>query len=185
MNLCPVCGIQLSPAELEAHFLTELDRLYKLTSPAERQRLRASLSGMLGPNALHGVDGMGVHGGSSGPGSRWETFNRIRANRQNRLRAKTRKRKGDSESDFPSPPGLAQCQSCPVCHGRLQRTPEEITHHIEECIKKTGHNYPHLAHLQAPSAKDAERKQPRQQQPAGGGRDGGCGELRRRRIDEQ
>uniref|UniRef100_A0A1B0CRQ0 Putative e3 ubiquitin-protein ligase n=1 Tax=Lutzomyia longipalpis TaxID=7200 RepID=A0A1B0CRQ0_LUTLO len=127
-NSCPVCGVQLSPNELETHFLTELDRLYKLSTPAERQRLRAtfSLPGMVG---------------SPGPDSRWETFHRIRNNRQNRLRAKTRKRKGDSDSDYsptrgPILPG--QCQSCPVCHGRLQRTPEEIAQHVEECLKKSG-----------------------------------------------
>lgn len=30
------------------------------------------------------------------------------------------------------------CQSCPVCHGRLQRTQEEIAQHIEECVRKVG-----------------------------------------------
>ncbi|XP_059622398.1 protein Teyrha-meyrha-like [Phlebotomus argentipes] len=127
-NSCPVCGIQLSSAELETHFLTELDRLYKLSTPAERQRLRAtfSLPGMVG---------------SPGPDSRWETFHRIRNNRQNRLRAKTRKRKGDSDSDYSPTRGpvmAGQCQSCPVCHGRLQRTAEEIAQHVEECLKKSG-----------------------------------------------
>ncbi|GAB0096095.1 hypothetical protein DMENIID0001_115570 [Sergentomyia squamirostris] len=128
-NSCPICGIQLSSNELETHFLTELDRLYKLSTPAERQRLRAtfSLPGMVG---------------SPGPDSRWETFHRIRNNRQNRLRAKTRKRKGDSDSDYSPTRGpimmAGQCQSCPVCHGRLQRTPEEIAQHVEECLKKSG-----------------------------------------------
>lgn len=147
-NSCPVCGIQLSPNELDSHFLTELDRLYKLTTPAERQRLRASLSNLSGPNSLQngGHPELGLHLSNGGPGSRWETFNRIRANRQNRLRAKTRKRKGDSESDYPSPNGIGQCQSCPVCHGRLQRTAEEITQHIEDCIKKSGQNFPLLNH---------------------------------------
>ncbi|XP_055705134.1 protein Teyrha-meyrha isoform X3 [Phlebotomus papatasi] len=128
-NSCPVCGIQLTSNELETHFLTELDRLYKLSTPAERQRLRATFS-------LPGLVG------SPGPDSRWETFHRIRNNRQNRLRAKTRKRKGDSDSDYSptrGPPQLpGQCQSCPVCHGRLQRTPEEIAQHVEECLKKSG-----------------------------------------------
>lgn len=65
-----------------------------------------------------------------------QTFQRIRTNRQGRLRAKTRKRKGDSESDFTEHIRNAQCQSCPVCHSRLQRTPEEIAQHVEECLQK-------------------------------------------------
>lgn len=94
-----------------------------------------------------------------GPDSRWEvglidfvkknriftetlaqTFQRIRTNRQGRLRAKTRKRKSDSESEFTEQLRNSQCQSCPVCHGRLQRTPEEISQHVEECIRKVSVN---------------------------------------------
>lgn len=52
------------------------------------------------------------------------------------MRAKTRKRKGDSESDFTEHIRNSQCQSCPVCHGRLQRTPEEIAQHVEDCLRK-------------------------------------------------
>lgn len=97
-----------------------------------------------------------TNGVLQGPDSRWEvsylwilcqhlrirrtfklqTFQRIRTNRQGRLRAKTRKRKGDSESEFTEQLRNSQCQSCPVCHGRLQRTPEEISQHVEECIRK-------------------------------------------------
>lgn len=70
----------------------------------------------------------------------FQTFQRIRTNRQGRLRAKTRKRKSDSESEFTEQLRNAQCQSCPVCHGRLQRTPEEISQHVEECIRKVSFN---------------------------------------------
>lgn len=34
----------------------------------------------------------------------------------------------------------SQCQSCPVCHGRLQRTPEEIAQHVEDCLRKVKHH---------------------------------------------
>lgn len=73
-----------------------------------------------------------------------QTFQRIRTNRQGRLRAKTRKRKGDSESDFTEHIRNSQCQSCPVCHGRLQRTPEEIAQHVEDCIRKVMHFLHHM-----------------------------------------
>lgn len=60
-----------------------------------------------------------------------QTFQRIRVNRQGRLRGKLRKRKFEEEAY-----ANMTCQSCPVCHGRLQRTQEEIAHHIEECVRK-------------------------------------------------
>lgn len=66
-NSCPVCGIQLSSNELETHFLAELDRLYKLSSVPERQRIRASFN--LNP-AMHQNNGM-----MQGPDSRWEVRN--------------------------------------------------------------------------------------------------------------
>ncbi|XP_031634033.1 protein Teyrha-meyrha isoform X2 [Contarinia nasturtii] len=129
-NSCPVCGVHLLANELETHFLAELDRLYKLSSGPERQRIRASFNMN---NTMHMSNGL-----IQGPDSRWETFQRIRTNRQGRLRAKTRKRKGDSESEYPEHIRNSQCQSCPVCHGRLQRTPEEIAQHVEDCLRKSG-----------------------------------------------
>lgn len=50
--------------ELEAHFLTELDRLYKLSSGAERQRLRANFNMSSGMHPTNGI--------LQGPDSRWE-----------------------------------------------------------------------------------------------------------------
>lgn len=41
-DICPVCGIKLSPEEWNSHFLTELDRLYKLSSGMERTNLQAT-----------------------------------------------------------------------------------------------------------------------------------------------
>lgn len=67
-NGCPVCGVQLTSNELETHFLAELDRLYKLSSGIERQRIRASLNLSVG---LHQNNGMM----QQGPDSRWEVIN--------------------------------------------------------------------------------------------------------------
>lgn len=41
-DICPVCGIKLTPEEWNSHFLTELDRLYKLSSGMERTNLQAT-----------------------------------------------------------------------------------------------------------------------------------------------
>ena len=97
----------------------------KLSSYPERQELRRTLSA-----EIHTVQNS-----LQGRSSRWETFKNIRNKRQDRLRGKFRKRKFDGEDAF----GLqlnVNCQSCPVCHGRLQRTQEEIAQHIEECVRK-------------------------------------------------
>jgi hypothetical protein len=144
-NSCPICGIQLAPDELEQHFSTELGRLAKPNMYNERQEMRRTLS-----MELHAVQSS-----LQSRTSRWEvsenyfcdflarrdltpprpsqTFQRIRVNRQGRLRGKLRKRKFEEEAY-----ANMTCQSCPVCHGRLQRTQEEIAQHIEECVRKVG-----------------------------------------------
>uniref|UniRef100_A0A182TQ70 RNF220 domain-containing protein n=1 Tax=Anopheles melas TaxID=34690 RepID=A0A182TQ70_9DIPT len=125
-NACPICGIQLSPTDLETHFSAELSRLTKMTTHAERLELRRTLS----------VDLHTVQNNLQGRTSRWETFKNIRNKRQDRLRGKLRKRKFDGEDGFGLQLTNINCQSCPVCHGRLQRTQEEIAQHIEECVRK-------------------------------------------------
>lgn len=59
-----MCGIHLLSNELETHFLAELDRLYKLSSGPERQRIRASFNLNSG---MHMNNGM-----IQSPDSRWE-----------------------------------------------------------------------------------------------------------------
>lgn len=105
-DICPVCGIKLSPEEWNSHFLTELDRLYKLSSGMERSNLQATY--MFAPPCPSQENAIRTSH------NRWETFQRIRNNRQNRLRIKVRKRKyGDMyfmENMF--------CNSCPICTKR-------------------------------------------------------------------
>ncbi|KAM7358235.1 teyrha-meyrha isoform 2-T2 [Cochliomyia hominivorax] len=105
-DMCPVCGIKLSPEEWNSHFLTELDRLYKLSSGMERSNLQATY--MFAPPCPSQENAIRTSH------NRWETFQRIRNNRQNRLRIKVRKRKyGDMyfmENMF--------CNSCPICTKR-------------------------------------------------------------------
>lgn len=61
-NGCPICGVQLSPSDLETHFSAELTRLTKMTSHAERIELRRTLS----------VDMHTVQNNLQGRTSRWE-----------------------------------------------------------------------------------------------------------------
>lgn len=108
---CPVCGMTISPGDLESHFVHELERLYKLSGTGiTAGKKRRPEPGR--PPALPG---------DSGPEGRWETFQRIKTNRQGRLRIKIRKRKADD--------------NCPICIGRFHRTPEELNAHVEQCRK--------------------------------------------------
>lgn len=57
--------------ELETHFLAELDRLYKLSSGPERQRIRASFNMNSGMHMNNGL--------IQGPDSRWEVSQQFKA----------------------------------------------------------------------------------------------------------
>ncbi|XP_068149951.1 protein Teyrha-meyrha isoform X2 [Drosophila tropicalis] len=102
-DMCPVCGLKLSAEEWHTHFLTELDRLYKLSSGFERANLQATY--MFAPPCPAQENAIRTSH------NRWETFQRIRNNRQNRLRLKVRKRKYGEMYMMES----LYCSSCPIC----------------------------------------------------------------------
>ncbi|GBP94493.1 Protein Teyrha-meyrha [Eumeta japonica] len=77
---CGVCGARLGPGVAQAHFLQELQHLYSL-SALSREAAPSS-------HTLHHHD----------EDARWETYQRIRANRQRRLKLRTRKRHHTVES---------------------------------------------------------------------------------------
>ncbi|KAK3930018.1 LOW QUALITY PROTEIN: E3 ubiquitin-protein ligase Rnf220 [Frankliniella fusca] len=119
---CPVCGVTVRGGELESHFLQELDRLFKM-APAARQRRQQHH----GPPQGHAPPRPG-NIGSTADGTaegRWETYQRIKANRTSRLRIKNRKRKADEAT-------------CPVCNERFQGSVEELNLHVEHCLRKNG-----------------------------------------------
>ncbi|KAL4717825.1 hypothetical protein ACJJTC_000974 [Scirpophaga incertulas] len=77
---CGVCGARLGPGVAQAHFLQELQHLYSLSAlPRDAPPPTHS---------LHHQD----------EDARWETYQRIRANRQRRLKLRTRKRHHTVES---------------------------------------------------------------------------------------
>ncbi|XP_030369365.1 protein Teyrha-meyrha isoform X2 [Scaptodrosophila lebanonensis] len=102
-ELCPVCGLKLTAEEWHTHFLTELDRLYKLSAGFERANLQATY--MFAPPCPAQENAIRTSH------NRWETFQRIRNNRQNRLRLKVRKRKFGEMYMMES----LYCSSCPIC----------------------------------------------------------------------
>ncbi|XP_067648402.1 protein Teyrha-meyrha isoform X2 [Eurosta solidaginis] len=103
-DICPICGIKISAEEWNSHFLAELDRLYKLSSGMERTNLQASY--MFAPPCPAQENAIRTSH------NRWETFQRIRNNRQNRLRIKGRKRKYGNDLYFME---NLFCNSCPIC----------------------------------------------------------------------
>ncbi|XP_033186972.1 E3 ubiquitin-protein ligase Rnf220-like isoform X3 [Bombus vosnesenskii] len=129
-SCCPACGVTVRPQELEQHFAQELDRLYKISSASSRAR--ASRSSLPPGHPQDHPHGPMLHAPSAADGTphgRWETYKRIKANRQARIRVKNRKRKADEPS-------------CPVCSERLSGTPEELNQHVERCLNKHNNGNP-------------------------------------------
>lgn len=81
-SCCPVCGVTVRAQELEQHFVHELDKLFKLTSVTPRPKQSRSA---LPPGATDHPHSSLLHAPSASDGTplgRWETFKRVKANRQ-------------------------------------------------------------------------------------------------------
>ena len=125
---CPICGLTISPGDLQTHFVHELERLYKLsgTGLATGRKRRnettrsPALPGDNGPEGRWEVNKIGRRNVQNVHTFAFQTFQRIKINRQGRLRLKVRKRKSDD---------------CPMCIEHLHRISEGITVH-EQCPRK-------------------------------------------------
>ncbi|XP_076289033.1 E3 ubiquitin-protein ligase RNF220 isoform X3 [Lasioglossum baleicum] len=129
-SCCPACGVTVRPQELEQHFAQELDRLYKISSASSRARApRSNLPPGHPQDHPHGPMHHTPSAVDGTPHGRWETYKRIKANRQARIRVKNRKRKADEPS-------------CPVCNERLSGSSEELNQHVERCLSKHNNGNP-------------------------------------------
>ncbi|XP_076645916.1 E3 ubiquitin-protein ligase Rnf220 isoform X1 [Halictus rubicundus] len=129
-SCCPACGVTVRPQELEQHFAQELDRLYKISSASSRARApRSNLPPGHPQDHPHGPMHHTPSSVDGTPHGRWETYKRIKANRQARIRVKNRKRKADEPS-------------CPVCNERLSGSSEELNQHVERCLSKHNNGNP-------------------------------------------
>lgn len=155
------------PQELEQHFAQELDRLYKVSSTTPRPRSSRS-SGPAGHPQDHPHAPL-LHAPSAADGTpqgRWETYKRIKANRQVRnieeqsiikgFPIPKRKENVAKERDkflflpfcffnqarirVKNRKRKADEPSCPVCSERLSGTPEELNQHVERCLNKHNGN---------------------------------------------
>ncbi|XP_033737234.1 E3 ubiquitin-protein ligase Rnf220-like [Pecten maximus] len=121
---CPICGITLRPGEVDAHFNLELDKLNRFTRGGRRSRdtTPQGRKSLPSPSGRRGKDSPSMEVASQ---SRFDTYQRIKCNRQARLTSRSRTRKKKTEETV-----------CPICNERLSGTPEELNGHVEMCLKK-------------------------------------------------
>ncbi|CAG0881984.1 unnamed protein product [Cyprideis torosa] len=115
---CPVCQQALRDGEIESHCAMELDRL-------SQQQIHLQCMEMTRPPSQASDLSRGGRG-EPNSGARWETYQRIRTNRQNRLRLKLKRRR---EDEIFTP-------VCPGCNQKKHCTLPEFNEHIQQCYRK-------------------------------------------------
>ncbi|CAH1255943.1 unnamed protein product [Diabrotica balteata] len=108
---CPVCSVTIRDSEANLHLNSEIEKLNKLQ--VSKVKL---LNGKNTPSSSN--DSVEKNSDKN-----WETFQKIRLNRQSRQRTKTRKRKAE--------------ETCPVCNQEVQ---EDLTLHVELCLRRSEAN---------------------------------------------
>ncbi|XP_072220744.1 E3 ubiquitin-protein ligase RNF220a isoform X2 [Leuresthes tenuis] len=133
--VCPICQVLLRPGELQEHMETEIERLAaiclsKNPSPKDGAVTPGTPKSML----------LSVHIKREGESpvvsplssedahhsDRYQTFLRVRANRQTRLNARI----GKMKRRKPEEGG----QVCPLCSAPLAGSEEEMSRHVEQCL---------------------------------------------------
>ncbi|XP_058129148.1 E3 ubiquitin-protein ligase RNF220 [Anopheles ziemanni] len=136
---CPICGVTLRANEIDHHFAVEVDRLERILKPkkqtayggAGEDATYPSTSYSNGEGPSHASSNPSVshsngHGSEEatrivGPEECWGTYQKIKNNRQARLKMKSRKRKPEDNI-------------CPICN---KATLDDITLHVEACLRKS------------------------------------------------
>ncbi|XP_027139585.1 E3 ubiquitin-protein ligase RNF220a isoform X1 [Larimichthys crocea] len=133
--ICPICQVLLRPGELQEHMETEIERLASIClsknpSPKDGAATPGTPKSML----------LSVHIKREGESpvvsplssedihhsDRYQTFLRVRANRQTRLNARI----GKMKRRKPEEGG----QVCPLCSAPLAGSEEEMSRHVEQCL---------------------------------------------------
>ncbi|XP_022915515.1 E3 ubiquitin-protein ligase Rnf220-like [Onthophagus taurus] len=109
-TICPVCCVTLRTTEVDQHLSCEIDKLYKISVKSKQVNGKCSHSS---PSDANGTE--------NGVDKCWETYQKVRSNRQCRQKVKSRKRK---------------CEEviCPICN---KETSEDITIHVEKCLRQS------------------------------------------------
>uniref|UniRef100_A0A3Q3QK21 E3 ubiquitin-protein ligase RNF220 n=1 Tax=Monopterus albus TaxID=43700 RepID=A0A3Q3QK21_MONAL len=133
--VCPICQVLLRPGELQEHMETEIERLATIClSKNPLTKDGAATPGT--PKSML----LSVHIKREGESpvvsplssedahhsDRYQTFLRVRANRQTRLNARI----GKMKRRKPEEGG----QVCPLCNAPLAGSEEEMSRHVEQCL---------------------------------------------------
>ncbi|XP_053100293.1 E3 ubiquitin-protein ligase RNF220 isoform X1 [Hemicordylus capensis] len=133
--ICPICQVLLRPGELQEHMEQELEKLTQLNisknsllkdvmAPGTPKSILLSASikreGDSPTASPHSSDD--IH-----HSDRYQTFLRVRANRQTRLNARIGKMKRRKQDEG---------QVCPLCSRPLSGSEEERSKHVEQCLAK-------------------------------------------------
>ncbi|XP_047444570.1 E3 ubiquitin-protein ligase RNF220a isoform X10 [Mugil cephalus] len=140
--VCPICQVLLRPGELQEHMETEIERLANIClsknpsakdgvatpgTPKVRSPFNASM--LLSVHIKREGESPVVSPLSSEDAhhsDRYQTFLRVRANRQTRLNARI----GKMKRRKPEEGG----QVCPLCSTPLAGSEEEMSRHVEQCL---------------------------------------------------
>ncbi|XP_032733461.1 E3 ubiquitin-protein ligase RNF220 isoform X1 [Lontra canadensis] len=135
--ICPICQVLLRPSELQEHMEQELEQLAQL--PASKNSLLKDAMAPGTPKSLLLSASIKREGESptASPHSsttddlhhsdRYQTFLRVRANRQTRLNARIGKMKRRKQDEG---------QVCPLCDRPLAGSEQEMSRHVEHCLSK-------------------------------------------------
>lgn len=136
---CPLCELPLHPDEMDHHFILEVDRLDRILKPKKTLDQNAGIdrvSSLPGPSTSHLSDKnssncttASTNGHTEDIGNTisisadecWGTYQKIKNNRQARLKLKSRKRKTEDNV-------------CPICNKPVL---EDFQLHVDSCIRKT------------------------------------------------
>ncbi|KAK5639445.1 hypothetical protein RI129_011937 [Pyrocoelia pectoralis] len=111
-SCCPVCSVTLRSSEFDTHIVSEIDKLSKISSSKHKA------NGKNTPSAST------VNGSNKSSNNHWETYQKVKSNRQGRQRVKSRKRRLEEII-------------CPICN---LETNEDINLHVEMCLRRSENN---------------------------------------------
>ncbi|XP_055497624.1 E3 ubiquitin-protein ligase RNF220a isoform X1 [Leucoraja erinacea] len=139
--ICPICQVLLRPGELQDHMEQEMEKLTQsnickhsmlkdntlqgtvksvlLSAPIKREGESPTASPLSADDTHHS--------------DRYQTFLRVRSNRQARLNARIGKNKRKKASD--------DGQVCPLCNETLSGSVEEMSRHVEACLDQRDGSY--------------------------------------------
>ncbi|XP_041659329.1 E3 ubiquitin-protein ligase RNF220a isoform X1 [Cheilinus undulatus] len=134
--ICPICQVLLRPGELQEHMETEIERLASICLSSKNPSPKDGAATPGTPKSML----LSVHIKREGESpvvsplssedihhsDRYQTFLRVRANRQTRLNARI----GKMKRRKPEEGG----QVCPLCSAPLAGSEEEMSRHVEQCL---------------------------------------------------